>query len=137
MSENNNVSAASAPSAPAASRTTGVSLLTTCIIAAAFSAFSGMVTWHFASQSATGTPVAVIDSAKIAREAMNTTLVQPGMNPDKATAAANAFVDKLNNTLEEYARAGVVVVNSSVALTHPAGNDITQDIAAKLGVKLK
>jgi hypothetical protein len=31
----------------------------------------------------------------------------------------------------------IVVVNTNIALTRPAGNDITQTIAAKLGVKLQ
>jgi hypothetical protein len=120
--------------APAAA---GVSLVTACVIAAVFSAFSGMASWHFASQNVGGTQVAVIDSGKIARQAMNTTLAKPDMNPEKAAAEADAFIEKLNKTMEEYTDAGIVVVNTSVALTRPAGNDITQLIAAKLGVKLQ
>lgn len=114
----------------------GVSLVTACVISIIFSAFSGMAAWHFASQNVGGTVVAVIDSAKIARQAMNTTLAKPDMNPEKAAAEADAFVEKLNKTMEEYTDAGIVVVNTSVALTRPVNNDITQVIATKLGVKL-
>lgn len=127
--------AAAAPAAVPAGAS--VSLLTACVIAAVFSAFSGFASWHFASQNVGGTQVAVIDSGKIARQAMNTTLAKPDMNPEQAAAEADAFVEKLNRTLEEYTDAGIVVVNTSIALTRPAGNDITQAIAAKLGVKLQ
>jgi hypothetical protein len=125
------------PSTQPAPAAAGVSLVTACVIAAVFSAFSGMASWHFASQNVGGTQVAVIDSGKIARQAMNTTLAKPDMNPEKAAAEADAFIEKLNKTMEEYTDAGIVVVNTSVALTRPAGNDITQSIASKLGVKLQ
>jgi len=115
----------------------GVSIVTACVIAAVFSAFSGVASWHFASQNIGGTQVAVIDAGKIARQSMNTTLAKPGMNPERAAAEADVFVERLNKTMEEYAEAGIVVVNTNVALTRPAGNDITQTIAAKLGVKLQ
>jgi hypothetical protein len=129
--------APSTPSIQPAPAAVGVSLVTACVIAAVFSAFSGMASWHFASQNVGGTQVAVIDSGKIARQAMNTTLAKPDMNPERAAAEANAFIEKLNKTMEEYTDAGIVVVNTSVALTRPAENDITQAIAAKLGVKLQ
>ena len=129
--------APSTPSTQSAPAAAGVSLVTACVIAAVFSAFSGIASWHFASQNVGGTQVAVIDSGKIARQAMNTTLAKPDMNPEKAAAEADAFIDKLNKTLEEYTDAGIVVVNTSVALTRPEGNDITHAIATKLGVKLQ
>ena len=125
--------AASPAPAPAPA---GVSLVTACVIAAVFSAFSGVASWHFASQNVGGTQVAVIDAGKIARQSMNATLAKPGMNSEKAAAEADVFVGQLNKTLEEYADAGIIVFNSNVALTRPAGNDITSTIAAKMGVKL-
>jgi hypothetical protein len=115
----------------------GVSLVTACVIAAVFSAFSGFASWYLASQNVGGTQVAVIDAGKIARQSMNTTLAKPGMNPERAAAEADVFVEQLNKSMEEYTEAGIVVINTNIALTRPAGNDITQTIAAKLGVKLQ
>lgn len=130
------ITPSSAATQPAAAPA-GVSIVTACVIAAVFSAFSGYASWHFASQNIGGTQVAVIDAGKIARQSMNATLAKPGMNPERAAAEADVFVERLNKTMEEYAEAGIVVVNTNVALTRPAGNDITQTIAAKLGVKLQ
>lgn len=130
------ITPSSAATQPAAAPA-GVSIVTACVIAAVFSAFSGFASWHFASQNIGGTQVAVIDAGKIARQSMNATLAKPGMNPERAAAEADVFVERLNKTMEEYAEAGIVVVNTNVALTRPAGNDITQTIAAKLGVKLQ
>lgn len=130
------ITPSSAATQPAAAPA-GVSIVTACVIAAVFSAFSGFASWHFASQNIGGTQVAVIDAGKIARQSMNATLAKPGMNPERAAAEADVFVERLNTTMEEYAEAGIVVVNTNVALTRPAGNDITQTIAAKLGVKLQ
>ena len=115
----------------------GVSLVTACVIAAVFSGFSGFASWYLASQNVGGTQVAVIDAGKIARQSMNTTLAKPGMNPERAAAEADVFVEQLNKSMEEYTEAGIVVINTNIALTRPAGNDITQTIAAKLGVKLQ
>jgi hypothetical protein len=130
------ITPSSAATQPAAAPA-GVSIVTACVIAAVFSAFSGFASWHFASQNIGGTQVAVIDAGKIARQSMNATLAKPGMNPERAAAEADVFIERLNKTMEEYAEAGIVVVNTNVALTRPAGNDITQTIAAKLGVKLQ
>jgi hypothetical protein len=127
---------APAPSAQTAQPAAGVSLLTTCLIAAAFSAFSSFTAWHFASQNAPGTPVAMIDAAKLANLKMEKTLAQPGVTGEQAAAEGKRFAQQLNKTLEAYSNAGVVVINSSVAMNRPAGNDITAEVAGQLGIAL-
>jgi hypothetical protein len=138
MNEQNNVTPTAPVQAPAAAaqQASGVSLLTACIIAAAFSAFSGLASWHFASQNAAGTPVAMIDAAKLANLKMQTTLAQPGVTGEQAATEGKRFAQQLNKALEAYSNAGVVVINSSVAMNRPAGNDITAEIAGQLGIPL-
>jgi hypothetical protein len=138
MSEQTNA----APDAPTPARTSpkqpaGVSLLTTCIIAALFSAFSGAASWHFASQNVGGTLVATVDAARLARLKMKTTLDQPGVTNDQATAEAKAFVRQLDKALEAYSNEGILVLNSGAAMNKPAANDITANVAANMGIQLQ
>lgn len=125
-------SGATSPKHPA-----GVSLLTTCIIAALFSAFSGAASWHFASQTAGGTLVATVDAARLARLKMKTTLDQPGVTNEQATAEAKAFVRQLDKALEAYSNEGILVLNSGAAMNKPAANDITANVAENMGINLQ
>lgn len=114
----------------------GVSILTTCIIAAVFSAFSGVASWHFVSQNVGGTPVAMVDAAKLAKLKMKATLDQPGVTSEQATAEGKAFVQQLDKALEAYSNEGILVINSGAAMNRPAANDITANVAAHMGIQL-
>ena len=122
---------------PSPKQHAGVSLLTACIIAALFSAFSGVASWHFASQNTGGTLVATVDAARLARLKMKTTLDQSGVTSEQATAEAKAFVRQLDKALEAYSNEGILVLNSGAAMNKPAANDITETVAANMGIKLQ
>jgi hypothetical protein len=120
--------------------TQGTSLLLIVTVAAAFSAFSGYLSWHFATKKAfemaTSAPVVLLDSARIAEKKIEESMTTANSSPEKAVADGKAFITALDKTLSEYTAAGIVVVNSSVAINRPAHLDITKDVAARLNVKL-
>jgi len=136
------------PETPAANPTTapsartqipeGVSLPTAIVVSALFAAFAGVLSWHFATAAHPSTPpVALVDASKIIAAESKLTLSTPGMTEDRASKAGQSFVLRLNQTLDEYTQAGVVVVNANVVLNNPSQFDITAQIAQKLGLKLE
>lgn len=117
---------------------TGVNLLTTIIVAALCSAFSGLLTWHFATgDRAQATPVVMVDGAKLVEIQAKAALSKPGMTVEQAEAQGKEFVRRLNSALEDYTQAGVIVVNSSVVLNRPGSVDVTAAVAQKLGIKIE
>ncbi|SMP72557.1 Type-F conjugative transfer system protein (TrbI_Ftype) [Noviherbaspirillum suwonense] len=68
---------------------------------------------------------------------MKTTLDQPGVTNEQATAEAKAFVQQLDKALEAYSNEGILVLNSGAAMNKPAANDITANVAANMGIKLQ
>lgn len=115
-------------------------LLVICAVAAVFSGFSGVMSWHFATKKAAelgfSAPVVLLDSARIAEKKIADAMVNPETNPEKAAAEGRLFVDALDKTLAEYTAAGIVVVNSSVVVNRPGHLDITKDVASRLNVRL-
>ena len=121
------------PATPAA----GVSLLTAIVVSAVLSAFSGAVAWHFASKSqAAHQQVVVIDAARIAEARLKLSLSKPLAGPDGAAKEGQDFMRQFNSVIDSYSENGVVVINSSVTLNHPAGLDVTDAVATRLGVEL-
>ncbi|WP_425953167.1 hypothetical protein [Ralstonia pseudosolanacearum] len=115
----------------------GVSLTTTIIVAALLSAFSGVLSWHFAGGDRQQTQtIAQLDAAKLVDIQAKAALAKPGITTEEATKEGREFVVHLNQVLDEYTQAGVVVINASVALNRPAQTDITAQVAQKLGLKL-
>jgi Skp family chaperone for outer membrane proteins len=118
----------------------GNNLLVICAVAAAFSGFSGVMSWHFATKKAAeigmSAPVVLLDSARIAEKKIADAMVNSETNLQKAADEGKQFVDALDKTLAEYTAAGIVVVNSSVVVNRPGHLDITKDVAARLNVKL-
>lgn len=137
MSEHTNAASTAPSSAPGAlsSQPAGVSILTVCIIAALFSAFSGAASWHFASQNVGGTPVAMIDAARLAQLKMKATLDQHGVTSEQATAEGKAFVRQLDKALEAYSNEGILVINSGAAMNRLTANDITANVAEHMGIE--
>ncbi|WP_432263216.1 hypothetical protein [Cupriavidus sp. TMH.W2] len=130
--------ALSDPIQAATTTTTGVSLVTTIVVSTLLSAFSGLLSWHFATSSKQPTQmVALIDGAKLVEIQAKTALATPGMTPEQATTQGKEFVLRLNQALDEYTQAGVVVINSSVVLNRPGQTDITPQVAQKLGLKVE
>jgi hypothetical protein len=120
-----------------ATPTPGVSLLTTIIVSAVLSAFSGTVAWHFASKSlAAHQQVVVIDAAKIAEARLKLSLSKPLAGPEGAAKEGQDFMRQFNAAIDSYSENGVVVINSSVTLNRPAGLDVTDAVASRLGVEL-
>lgn len=115
-------------------------LLVICAVAAAFSGFSGVMSWHFATKKAAeigfSAPVVLLDSARIAEKKIADAMVNPETNLEKAADEGKIFVDALDKTLAEYTAAGIVVINSNVVVNRPGHLDITKDVASRLNVKL-
>ncbi|MEC4720481.1 hypothetical protein RY831_15065 [Noviherbaspirillum sp. CPCC 100848] len=118
----------------------GNNLLVICAVAAVFSGFSGVMSWHFATKKVAeigmSAPVVLLDSARIAEKKIADAMVNSETNLQKAADEGKLFVDALDKTLAEYTAAGIVVVNSSVVVNRPGHLDITKDVAARLNVKL-
>ncbi|AZG12169.1 hypothetical protein [Cupriavidus pauculus] len=116
----------------------GVSLLTTIIVAALFSAFSSVLSWSFATgDRVQATPVVMVDGAKLVELQAKAALSKPGMTVEQAESQGKEFVQQLNNALSEYTQAGIIVVNSSVVLNRPGSVDVTAAVAQKLGIKFE
>lgn len=120
---------------------TGVSIPTVIAIAAILSAFSGILSWHFATQSAAAAQqpqqIVLLNASKIVELESKATLSKPGMTADEAAAEGKAFVTSLDRVLLAYSQAGQVVINSNVVLNTPPQTDITAQVAQKLGLKLE
>lgn len=114
----------------------GVSLLVTCAVSAAFSAFSGVVAWHFASQSAPLPAVAVVDTKVILEARMNELLKAGGNDAGAGSKAAEEVLEKLHSAIATYRDRGYVVLNGAAVLDTPNALDVTRDVASMVGVKL-
>jgi hypothetical protein len=118
----------------------GVSILTVMAVSVIASAFAGLLSWHFATQTAASqapSPIVLLDASKIVEIESKAALSTPGLTEASAAAAGKQFVAKLNSVLDGYAQSGVIVLNSNVVLSHPASqSDITEQVAQKLGLKL-
>ncbi|GAB0079755.1 hypothetical protein I4I80_02320 [Pseudomonas syringae pv. tomato] len=116
----------------------GVSFLTTAVIAMAFSAFSGFISFHYATANqSTSAQVFLVDGSKLASAQMKQTLDKPGMTPERAQSEGLAFVNDLQSALRQFSEAGIIVVNSSVVMNEPAGLNITPQVAKRLGLTLE
>lgn len=113
----------------------GVSFLSACLIAFAFSLFSGLMSWHFASSDPVQVTVAFLDSTKLAEEAMSKALESAATDPEKAAQEGKLFAQKLEAALDEYSKAGIVVVNSNVVLNRVGGLDITAEVASRVNAR--
>jgi len=120
------------------SRPQSVTLLQAILIAAACSVVSGYAAYRMSAAHAVQAPqVALLDTGRITSAQIEQSIAQPGVTPEQAKAVGEKFVRDLNHEMQRYADAGIVVVNSSAVLSKPSGLDITPDVAASLGVKLK
>lgn len=116
----------------------GVSFLTTAVIAMAFSAFSGFLSFHYATANQpTAAQIFLVDGAKLANAQMKQTLDKPGMTPEQAQADGLAFVNQLQDALKPFSEAGILVVNSSVVMNSPDSLNITPQVAKRLGLTLE
>lgn len=116
----------------------GVSFLTTAVIAMAFSAFSGFLSFHYATANQPpSAQIFLVDGSKLANAQMKQTLDKPGMTPEQAQADGLAFVSELQDTLRPFSEAGILVVNSSVVMNAPEGLNITPQVAKRLGLTLE
>ena len=130
--------AAQIPAATVAPVGGGVSFLTTVIVAAALAAFSGTLSWHFATSAQAQRPqVVIIDAAKIAEARVKQALSKPNLGSEGAAREGEEFMRQFNGVLDAYSQSGVVVINSSVALNRPVGLDLTDVVASRLGVELR
>ncbi|MBG6083003.1 TrbI F-type domain-containing protein [Rubrivivax gelatinosus] len=115
-----------------------MSVLQAVVIAVLCASASGYLSFRAAAARQPGTPqIAFLDTARIASTQLDETLKKPGMTPDQARAAGQKFVADLDREMQRYTDAGIVVVNSSVVVNNAPGLDITQDVAAALGVQVK
>lgn len=116
----------------------GVSFFTAAIVAMAFSGFSSFLAYHFATvnQQST-TQVVLVDGAKLANAQMKHTLDKIGLTPAQAQAEGQNFVNELQSALQGYSDAGIIVINSSVAMNAPTGLDVTPKVAQRLGLALE
>ena len=116
----------------------GVSFLTAAVIAMAFSAFSGFLSFHYATvNQPASAQIVLVDGSKLANAQMKQTLDKPGMTPEQAQADGLSFVNELQNALKPYSDAGILVVNSSVVMNVPDGLNITKHVAQRLGLPLE
>lgn len=118
-------------------QSSGVSFFVASVIAAAFSAFSGVVAWHFAAQSAPLPMIAVVDT-KVILEARMTELVKQGGEGDAGggAKAAEELLTKLRVATGVYRDRGFIVLNGAAVLDTPNSLDVTRDVANMVGVKL-
>ncbi|WP_046489695.1 hypothetical protein [Pseudomonas veronii] len=116
----------------------GVSFIATAVIAMAFSAFSGFLSFHYATANqTTSAQIFLVDGSKLANAQMKQTLDKPGMTPEQAQADGLAFVNDLQDVLRPFNEAGILVVNSSVVMNAPEGLNITPQVAKRLGLTLE
>jgi hypothetical protein len=116
----------------------GVSFVATAVIAMAFSAFSGFLSYHYSTvNQPTSAQIVLVDGSKLADAQMKQTLDKPGMTPERAQAEGLTFVNELQDALKPYSEAGVLVVNSSVVMNVPDGLNITKQVAQRLGLTLE
>lgn len=121
---------------PAAPSANGISFLAALLLAAACSSVSGYASWRLGARAQPPVQVVVFDAERVAAARMEKALAA-GVSSGDAAAEGQKFITDLNAELSRYSQAGIVVVNSSVALNRPEGLDITRDVAASLGVDLK
>ena len=116
----------------------GVSFVAAAVIAMAFSAFSGFLSYHYSTVNQTpSAQIVLVDGAKLADAQMKQTLDKPGMTPEQAQADGLTFVKELQAALKPYSEAGILVVNSSVVMNVPDGLNITKQVAQRLGLPLE
>lgn len=126
------------PAKHASAERGGVSFLAAAVIAMAFSAFSGFLSYHYATANQpAAAQIVLVDGAKLANAQMKQTLDKPGMTPEQAQADGLAFVNELQDALKPYSDAGILVVNSSVVMNVPDGLNITKLVAQRLGLPLE
>jgi len=106
-------------------------------VAALFSIASSVVTLEISKRQVdkSKSPVVTIDSASIALAKSNELFMarQEGADPRES---AKSFVNDLNRAIKAYTDHGIVVINSAAVLNKPAGLDITNAVAKKLGVNM-
>lgn len=119
------------------SQPSGVSLFVACVVAAVFSGFSGVLAWHFASQSVVPPAVVVVDT-KVILEARMAELVKQESGGDAAVGAkvAEELLVKLREAFHVYRDRGFIVLNGVAVLDTPNSLDVTRDVASMVGVKL-
>lgn len=116
----------------------GVSFLNASVIAMAFAAFSGFLSFHYATANqTTSAQIFLVDGSKLANAQMKRTLDKPGMTPEQAQADGLAFVNEMEDALRPFSEAGILVVNSSVVMNAPEGLNITPQVAKRLGLTLE
>lgn len=116
----------------------GVSLTTVVLVAAIVSAFSGYMSWHFAtdSRSIEQLPhVVTINTDKIVALETKAMVSTPGITAAQAAKAGDDFARKLNSLLASYTEAGDIVINANVVLNPVAATDITAQVMQKLGLQ--
>lgn len=115
----------------------GVSFFVACAISAVFSGFSGVLAWHFSSQTAVAPAVAVVDT-KVILEARMKELVKEEGGGDSASGAkaAEDLLTKLHEAIRVYRDRGFIVLNGVAVLDTPNTLDVTRDVASMVGVKL-
>lgn len=106
-------------------------------IAALFSVASAFAAVQIvaASSKTNSAPIVMIDSAGLVLAKSKSLFLTKGgqQNPEEA---AKKFIGELDAIINEYTKAGIIVINSAAALNRPVGTDITSEVAAKMGVNL-
>lgn len=105
-------------------------------ISAVFSSFSGVLAWHFSSQSAVAPAVVVVDTKVILEARMKELTKEVGGDATTGTKAAEELLTKLNEAIRIYRDRGYIVLNGVAVLDTPNALDVTRDVASMAGVKL-
>lgn len=88
------------------------------------------------SAQTTQSSVAYVDMAAIVNAATKQYLEKSKDTNDAPEISGKEFSKKLAAVFDEYRESGVMVIDSKVIVVAPAGLDITNTVAAKLGLKL-
>ncbi|MCX7173712.1 MAG: hypothetical protein NT159_07280 [Proteobacteria bacterium] len=100
------------------------------LIAVACSALSGVVAWKFAVTHASVQPrLVAVDFARLANAQIEKASNKPR---EEALKMATEFSTALNAVTKEYADRGYWVIDSDRVLAIPFGNDITDEVTARL-----
>lgn len=78
--------------------------------------------------------VVVVDAVRIIEAASKQTLDNQGTTPETAIKMGEDIANKLNAEMTAYAGQGVIVVVKQAVLAAPAVTDVTEEVAARIGV---
>ena len=102
------------------------------LIAVACSVLSGFVAWKFAVSNTAAQPrLVAIDFAKLAKAQIEQAS-DGSKTKEEAAKMATEFSTALNTVTKDYADRGYWVLDSDRVLAIPYGNDITDEVTARL-----